>query len=49
MTNGVTSYLEGAYALAVAAAALIWPPLALVVAAGFLLALAVVNDRRSAP
>lgn len=43
----VDRYLEAAYALIVAAAALIYPPAALAVAAIFLIALAVVADRRS--
>ena len=42
----VTQYLEAAYALLCAGAAWIWPPLVLVVAAGYLIALAVINDRR---
>lgn len=43
----VERYLEAAYALIVAAAALIYPPAALAVAAIFLIGLAVVADRRS--
>ena len=42
----VERYLEAGYALVVAAAAMIYPPAALVVAAVFLIALAVVADRR---
>ena len=42
----VERYLEAAYALIVAAAAMIDPPAALGVAAVFLSALAVVADRR---
>ena len=42
----VERYLEAAYALVVAAAAMIYPPAALAVAAVFLIALAVVADRR---
>lgn len=42
----VEHYLEAAYALIVAAAAWIYPPAALGVAAVFLIALAVVADRR---
>ena len=41
-------YIEPAYALLVAAAAWVWPPLALAVAAVYLLAIVVINDRRSA-
>lgn len=47
--NAVERYLEAAYALIVAAAALVYPPAALAVAAIFLIGLAVVNDRRNAP
>lgn len=47
MTDQITRYAESAYALAVAGAALIWPPLALVVAAAYLIALAVISDRRT--
>ena len=42
----VERYLEAAYALIVAAAAMVYPPAALAVAAVFLIALAVVADRR---
>ena len=42
----VERYLEAAYALIVAGAAMLYPPAALVVAAAFLIALAVVADRR---
>lgn len=49
MTNAVTTYAEAAYALVVAGAAMIWPPLALIAAAGYLVALAVLIDRRSPP
>ena len=49
MTEAVTRYAEWAYALLVAGAAMIWPPAALVVAAAYLVALAVVADRRSTP
>ena len=42
----VERYLEAAYALIVAGAAMLYPPAALVVAAIFLIALAVVADRR---
>ena len=42
----VDRYLSYAYALLVAGVALVWPPLVLPVAALYLLALAVVADRR---
>ena len=42
-------YIEPAYALLVAAAAWVWPPLALAVAAFYLLAIVVINDRRTPP
>lgn len=45
--NAASIYIEASYALAVAAAAMIYPPLALVIAAVFLAALAVVMDRRT--
>ena len=44
----VDRYLEFAYALVVAGAAWIDPPLALLVAAAFLAALAYITDRRAA-
>ena len=47
MTEQITRYAESAYALIVAGAAMLWPPLALVVAAGYLVALAVIADRRT--
>jgi hypothetical protein len=47
MMNAASIYVEAAYALAVSGAAMIYPPLALVVAAVFLAALAVVVDRRT--
>ena len=49
MTEAVSRNTEWAYALLVAGAALIWPPLALLVAGAFLLALAIIADRRSTP
>lgn len=49
MTNAISRYAESAYALAVAGAAIVWPPLALIVAAGYLVVLAVVADRRTPP
>ncbi len=42
-------YIEPAYALIVAAAAWVWPPLALAVAALYLIAIVVVTDRRTPP
>lgn len=42
-------YIEPAYALIVAAAAWVWPPLALAVAAIYLIVIIVVTDRRSVP
>jgi hypothetical protein len=47
MTEVVTRYAEWAYALLVAGAAMVHPALALIVAAGYLIGLAVVNDRRT--
>lgn len=47
MTDIVTRYAEAAYALIVAGAAYIWPPLALIAAAIYLIVLAVVADRRT--
>ena len=49
MTDQITRYAESAYALVVAGAAMLWPPLALIVAAGYLVGLAVVVDRRTPP
>ena len=49
MSDIVTRYAEAAYALIVAGAAFVYPPAALVVAAVYLIALAVVADRRSVP
>ena len=46
--TAVERYLETAYALIVAGAAMVYPPAALGVAALFLIALAVVADRRLA-
>lgn len=45
----VDRYLSYAYALLVAGVAFVWPPLAIIVAALYLVALAVVADRRRAP
>ena len=47
--NPIERYLEAAYALAVAGLAYIWPPLALIGAAGFLVGMAVLHDRRRTP
>jgi hypothetical protein len=47
MTDQITRYAEAAYALIVAGLAMIWPPLALVGAAGYLIGLAYLNDRRT--
>ena len=44
MTIGM---LDAAYALLVAGAALVWPPLSLIVAGLFLVATWAVNDRRT--
>lgn len=46
ITKPSLSLLDAAYGLAAAGAAWIWPPLALLVCAGFLVATAIVNDRR---
>lgn len=45
----IERYTEFAYALLVAGAAWIYPPLALLVAAAFLAALAFIADRRTPP
>lgn len=42
------SLLDAAYALLVAGAAMLWPPLALIAAAAFLVATWAINDRRAA-
>ena len=49
MTVTITILIDAAYALAVCGAALIFPPLALAVAAAFLIGQAVLADRRSTP
>ena len=49
MTDQITRYAEAAYALVVAGAAMIQPWLALIVAAGYLVGLAVIVDRRTPP
>lgn len=43
----VTDYLEPAFVLLVTGAAMVYPPAALIVAALFFIALAVVADRRT--
>lgn len=45
----IVLYTEAAYALLVAGAAMVWPPAALFTAAGYLVALAIVADRRTPP
>lgn len=45
----IQQYLEAAFVLIVTGAALIWPPLALVVGGAFLLGLAYLHDRRTPP
>lgn len=47
MTDTIKVLIDAAYALACAAGALIWPPLALVFAVLFLLAQAILADRRT--
>jgi hypothetical protein len=47
VTDIITRYVEAAFVLVVTGAAMIYPPLALVVAAAYLIALAVVSDRRT--
>lgn len=47
MTPVVTVLIDAAFCLAVTGAAIIFPPLALLVGAGFLVAQAVLVDRRS--
>ena len=47
MTDVVTRYAEAAFVLLVTGCALIWPPLALLAGAGYLIALAVIADRRT--
>lgn len=41
------TYLEGAFVFLVTGAAIVWAPLALLTGGAFLIALAVVNDRRA--
>lgn len=45
--KAIQTYTEAAYALVVAGAAMVWVPLALLVAAAYLIALAVVADHRT--
>lgn len=47
MTPAITLLIDASYALAVAGAAWVSPPLALVVAAAYLIGQAVLADRRS--
>ena len=47
MNEIVTRYAEFAYALIVCGAAMVWPPLALLAAGAYIVALAVVADRRT--
>lgn len=42
----MTTNLEAAFAAAVTGAAMIWPPLALIVAAAFWIGIQVANERR---
>ena len=49
MTDLVNRYAEDAFVLSIVGAAMIWPPLALVVGALYKIALAVVSDRRTPP
>lgn len=49
MTDTIKILIDASYALAVAGAALLWPPLALLVGAAFLLGQAVLVDRRTPP
>lgn len=47
--TGHVATLDAAFVFAVTGAALLWAPLALIVAAVYLIGVAVVTDRRSAP
>ncbi len=47
MTAQITTLIDASFALAVTGAALIWPPLALLVGAAYLGVQAFVADRRS--
>lgn len=47
MTPAITLLIDASYALAVAAAAMVFPPLALAVAALYLLGQAILLDRRT--
>lgn len=47
MTPQITILIDSSFALAVTGAALLWPPLALLVAAFYLAAQAVIADRRT--
>lgn len=45
--KAIQTYTESAFVLAVVGAALIYPPLALLVGAAYLLGLAYINDKRT--
>ena len=47
MTTLVTRYAESAFVLLVTGAAMVYPPAALLVGAAYLIALAVIADRRT--
>lgn len=47
MSDIVSRYAEAGYALVVAGVAMVWPPGALIAAAAYLIALAVIADRRT--
>ena len=47
MNDVVTRYAEAAFVLLVTGCALVWAPLALIAGAGYLIALAVIADRRT--
>lgn len=45
--KAIQTYTEAAFAVGVTGAAMVWPPLALLVCAAFLLGLAYVTDKRT--
>ena len=47
--KAIQTYTESAFVLAVVGSALIFPPLALLVGAAYLLGLAYLNDKRTPP
>ena len=49
MTPVITTLIDASFCLAVTGAALIFPPLALIVGAAYLVAQAVLADRRQTP